>query len=79
MSALPSDRRQGRHLDWRLFSNPMMVSKHSRIINRMKAALIRLGIRGFNPKLKRGRRDPRDAQLKSEDQPHGLVMDSLLD
>ena len=30
-----------------------LVSEQSRIINRMKAALIRLGIRGFNPKLKR--------------------------
>ena len=36
-----------------------LVSEQSRIINRMKAALIRLGIRGFNPKLKRaaGRRE----------------------
>src|SRR5271169_5467157 len=30
-----------------------LVSEQSRIINRMKAALIRLGIRGFNPKLKK--------------------------
>src|SRR6516162_4850623 len=30
-----------------------LISEQSRIINRMKAALIRLGIRGFNPKLKR--------------------------
>ena len=30
-----------------------LVSEQSRIINRMKATLIRLGIRGFNPKLKR--------------------------
>ncbi|HYA05099.1 MAG TPA: IS110 family transposase [Xanthobacteraceae bacterium] len=30
-----------------------LVSEQSRIVNRMKAALIRLGIRGFNPKLKR--------------------------
>jgi transposase len=29
-----------------------LISEQSRIINRMKAALIRLGIRGFNPKLK---------------------------
>jgi transposase len=35
-----------------------LVSEQSRIINRMKAALIRLGIRGFNPKLKSGRRAP---------------------
>ena len=30
-----------------------LVGEQSRIINRMKAALVRLGIRGFNPKLKR--------------------------
>src|SRR4249919_518415 len=30
-----------------------LVGEQTRIINRMKAALIRLGIRGFNPKLKR--------------------------
>jgi transposase len=30
-----------------------LVGEQSRIVNRMKAALIRLGIRGFNPKLKR--------------------------
>ncbi len=30
-----------------------LVREQSRIINRMKAALIRLGIRGFNPKLKK--------------------------
>ena len=30
-----------------------LVGEQNRIINRMKAALIRLGIRGFNPKLKR--------------------------
>jgi transposase len=30
-----------------------LISEQSRIINRIKAALIRLGIRGFNPKLKR--------------------------
>jgi transposase len=30
-----------------------LFGEQSRIINRMKAALIRLGIRGFNPKLKR--------------------------
>ena len=33
-----------------------LVGEQSRIVNRMKAALIRLGIRGFNPKL--GRRTP---------------------
>src|SRR5436190_22497969 len=38
-----------------------LVGEQSRIVNRMKAALIRLGIRGFNPKLKRaaGRLDRR--------------------
>jgi transposase len=30
-----------------------LVGEQSRIVNRMKAALTRLGIRGFNPKLKR--------------------------
>jgi transposase len=30
-----------------------LVSKRTAIINRMKAALVRLGIRGFNPKLRR--------------------------
>src|ERR1700680_374330 len=29
-----------------------LVGEQSRIVNRMKAALVRLGIRGFNPKLK---------------------------
>src|SRR6201984_2871735 len=31
-----------------------LVAEQSRIVNRMKAALIRPGIRGFNPKLKEG-------------------------
>ena len=30
-----------------------LVGEQSRIVNRMKAALARLGIRGFNPKLKK--------------------------
>jgi len=30
-----------------------LVGEQSRIVNRMKAALVRLGIRGFNPKLRR--------------------------
>src|ERR1700738_5161035 len=30
-----------------------LVGEQSRIVNRMKAALIRLGIRGFNPKLRK--------------------------
>jgi transposase len=30
-----------------------LVGEQSRIINRIKATLVRLGIRGFNPKLKR--------------------------
>src|ERR1700750_276007 len=30
-----------------------LVGEQSRIINRMKATLVRLGIRGFNPKLKK--------------------------
>src|SRR6201984_256257 len=31
-----------------------LVGEQTRIINRMKAALVRLGIRGFHPNLKRG-------------------------
>src|SRR5256886_12050423 len=30
-----------------------LIGEQTRIVNRMKAALIRLGIRGFNPKLKK--------------------------
>src|SRR5260370_6949282 len=30
-----------------------LIGERSRIVNRMKAALVRLGIRGFNPMLKR--------------------------
>ena len=30
-----------------------LVGEQSRLVNRMKATLVRLGIRGFNPKLKR--------------------------
>jgi transposase len=30
-----------------------LIGERSRVVNRMKAALVRLGIRGFNPKLKR--------------------------
>jgi transposase len=30
-----------------------LVGEQTRIVNRMRAALIRLGIRGFNPKLKK--------------------------
>jgi hypothetical protein len=34
-----------------------LIGERSRIVNRMKAALVRLGIRGFNPNrlLKKGR------------------------
>jgi len=34
-----------------------LVGEQSRLVNRMKATLVRLGIRGFNPKLKRAARD----------------------
>ena len=34
-----------------------LVGEQSRLVNRMKATLIRLGIRGFNPKLKRAADD----------------------
>ena len=33
-----------------------LVGEQTRIVNRMKAALVRLGIRGFNPKLKKAAR-----------------------
>src|ERR1700761_4182055 len=35
-----------------------LVAEQSRIVNRMKAALIRLGIRGFNPQLKKDAQSP---------------------
>jgi transposase len=37
-----------------------LVGKQTRIVNRMKAALSRLGIRGFNPKLKKAAERPED-------------------
>jgi hypothetical protein len=36
-----------------------LVGEQTRIVNRMKATLIRLGIRGFNPKLKKAARHQR--------------------
>jgi transposase len=30
-----------------------LISKRTGIVNRMKAALVRLGVRGFNPKLRK--------------------------
>src|SRR6266566_3466610 len=36
-----------------IHASSVAVSREHRIVNRMKAALVRLGIRGFNPKLKR--------------------------
>jgi len=68
-----------------------LVSEQSRIINRMKAALIRLGIRGFNPKLKRatarldGLRTPEDepippntlAELRRNMERRRLVRDQI--
>jgi transposase len=45
-----------------------LVGEQTRIVNRMKAALIRLGIRGFNPKLKKA--TGRLADLRTpEDEP----------
>ncbi|WFU67325.1 hypothetical protein QA636_18275 [Bradyrhizobium brasilense] len=47
-----------------------LVGEQSRIVNRMKAALIRLGIRGFNPKLKKaaerldGLRTPKESRSR---------------
>jgi transposase len=68
-----------------------LISEQNRIINRMKAALIRLGIRGFNPKLKRaaGRladlRTPEDepippntlAELRRDMERRRLVRDQI--
>jgi transposase len=68
-----------------------LVSEQTRIVNRMKAALIRLGIRGFNPKLKRaaGRledlRTPEDepippntlAELRRDMERRRLVRDQI--
>jgi len=68
-----------------------LVGEQSRIVNRMKAALIRLGIRGFNPKLKKaaGRledlRTPEDepippntlAELRRDMERRRLVSDQI--
>jgi transposase len=74
-----------------LTASENLVSEQSRIINRMKATLIRLGIRGFNPKLKRaaGRLDdlrtPEDepippntlAELRRDMERRRLVRDQI--
>src|SRR5450432_1855356 len=68
-----------------------LVGEQSRIVNRMKAALVRLGIRGFNPKLKKaverldGLRTPEGepippntlAELKHDMERHRLVSDQI--
>jgi transposase len=68
-----------------------LVGEQSRIVNRMKAALVRLGIRGFNPKLKKaaGRledlRTPEDepippntlAELRRDMERRRLVRDQI--
>src|SRR5712672_628303 len=68
-----------------------LVGEQTRIVNRMKAALIRLGIRGFNPKLKKaaGRleelRTPEDepippntlAELRRDMERRRLVSDQI--
>ena len=68
-----------------------LVGERTRIVNRMKAALIRLGIRGFNPKLKKaagrleGLRTPEDeaippntlAELRRDMQRRRLVSDQI--
>lgn len=70
-----------------------LVSEQSRIVNRMKAALARLGIRGFNPKLKtavervEGLRTPEDepippntlAELKRDMERCRLVRNQMRD
>src|SRR5947207_14281985 len=45
-----------------------LVGEQTRIVNRMKAALIRLGIRGFNPKLKKAAERLKDLRTP-EDEP----------
>jgi transposase len=45
-----------------------LVAEQTRIVNRMKAALSRLGIRGFNPKLKKAAERLEDLR-KPEDEP----------
>jgi transposase len=45
-----------------------LVGEQKRIINRMKATLIRLGIRGFNPKLKKAA-DPLEGLRTAEGEP----------
>src|SRR5450432_764237 len=68
-----------------------LVGEQSRIVNRMKAALVRLGIRGFNPKLKKaverldGLRTPEGepippntlAELKHDMERHRLVNNQI--
>jgi len=68
-----------------------LVGEQTRIVNRMKAALVRLGIRGFNPKLKKaaGRledlRTPEDepippntlAELRRDMERRRLVSDQI--
>ena len=70
-----------------------LVGEQSRIVNRMKAALARLGIRGFNPKLKKaverleGLRTPEDepippntlAELKRDMERRRLVRSQIRD
>jgi transposase len=45
-----------------------LVGEQTRIVNRMKAALIRLGIRGFNPKLKKAAGHLQDLRTPEESQ-----------
>jgi transposase len=45
-----------------------LVGEQTRIVNRMKAALSRLGIRGFNPKLKKAAERLEDLRMP-EDEP----------
>src|SRR5437588_531130 len=89
MVAIPSIRNEDAKRPNREREN--LVSEQNRIINRMKAALIRLGIRGFNPKLKRaagrleGLRTPEDepippntlAELRRDMERRRLVRDQI--
>ena len=49
-------------------SAKVLAGERTRIVNRMKAALSRLGIRGFNPKLKKAAERLKDLRTP-EDQP----------
>jgi transposase len=55
-----------------------LVAEQSRLINRMKSTLVRLGIRSFNPKLKRAAERERIERLKQAPNTGPNVMVPLL-